>query len=183
MKRKKYEKADLICHKITQYGEMQIRDLTNMDNSYKHLQNYYSHHKELKQAKALVLKAQQITHEKAIESSLELAKPVHQVHLKGLWIDKTEVTNEAFAKFVKSTGYKTVAERKPESRSISPIPPEKLIPSALVFTPPPQSVSKKDHWEWWRSVPGADWQHPECPGSNLSGRMNHPVVQAGCGCL
>ncbi|MDZ4832401.1 MAG: tetratricopeptide repeat-containing protein [Candidatus Melainabacteria bacterium] len=79
MKRKKYEKADPICHKITQYGEMQIRDLTNMDNSYKHLQNYYSHHKELEQAKALVLQAQQITHDKAIESSLELAVLLDQI--------------------------------------------------------------------------------------------------------
>ena len=30
---------------------------------------------------------------------------------------------------------------------------------------------------WWRWVKGASWQHPEGPGSDLSGRENHPVVQ------
>jgi len=110
------------------------------------------------------------------DPAIDDAKPVHQVHLKGFWIDKTEVTNEAFAKFVKATGYNTVAERKPEYRSIAPISREQLVPGALVFTPPPRSVSKTDHWQWWRRVPGADWQHPEGPTSNLNGRMNHPVV-------
>jgi len=110
------------------------------------------------------------------DPEIDDAKPVHQVHLKGFWIDKTEVTNEEFAKFVEATGYRTVAERKPEPRSIAPIPADQLVPGALVFTPPPQPVSKNDHWEWWRRVPGADWQHPEGPRSNLNGRMNHPVV-------
>lgn len=79
IKRKKYEKADPICQKITQFGEMQIRELTNMDNSFKHLQNYYSHHKEQEKARALVLQAEQITHSKAIDSSLELAVLLDQV--------------------------------------------------------------------------------------------------------
>ena len=110
------------------------------------------------------------------EPEIDDAKPVHKVHLNGFWIDKTEVTNEAFAKFVKATGYKTVAESKSKSRSIPPVQAELLIPYALVFAPPPQSVDKSNHWQWWRRVPGADWQHPEGPNSNLSGRMNHPVV-------
>lgn len=79
IKRKKYEKADPICQKIKQFGEMQIRDLTNMDNSFKHLQNYYSHHKEQDKARALVVQAQQLTHTKAIENSLELAVLLDQV--------------------------------------------------------------------------------------------------------
>jgi hypothetical protein len=29
---------------------------------------------------------------------------------------------------------------------------------------------------WWRWVKGANWQHPEGPGSDLIGRENHPVV-------
>jgi len=62
------------------------------------------------------------------DPAIDDAKPVHQVHLKGFWIDKTEVTNEAFAKFVKATGYRTVAERKPETKSIRPIPPDQLVP-------------------------------------------------------
>ena len=42
------------------------------------------------------------------------AKPVHKVYVDGLWMDKTEVTNEQFAKFVSATGYVTVVERWPD---------------------------------------------------------------------
>ena len=39
------------------------------------------------------------------------AAVVHLVYVDGFWMDKTEVTNEAFAKFVKATGYVTDAEK------------------------------------------------------------------------
>lgn len=104
-------------------------------------------------------------------------RPVHQVHLDGFWLDKTEVTNEEFARFVKATGYRTVAERKPEAKDFPGAPPENLVPGALVFTPPSQPVSKHSHYSWWRYVPGASWQHPEGPNSNLDNRSKHPVVQ------
>jgi formylglycine-generating enzyme required for sulfatase activity len=29
---------------------------------------------------------------------------------------------------------------------------------------------------WWDYVPGANWRHPEGPGSTLEGRDDHPVV-------
>src|SRR5471030_2972317 len=38
------------------------------------------------------------------------ARPIHRVYVDGFWMDKTEVTNEQFAKFVAATGYKTIAE-------------------------------------------------------------------------
>jgi formylglycine-generating enzyme required for sulfatase activity len=37
--------------------------------------------------------------------------PVHRVRVDGFWMDKTAVTNEQFEKFVKATGYVTIAER------------------------------------------------------------------------
>jgi len=40
--------------------------------------------------------------------------PLHQIALGGFWMDKTEVTNEQFDKFVRATGYVTIAERKPD---------------------------------------------------------------------
>src|SRR5262244_2472925 len=43
------------------------------------------------------------------------AQPIHRVYVDGFWMDKTEVTNEEFAQFVKATGYKTVAERTPRA--------------------------------------------------------------------
>ena len=51
-------------------------------------------------------------------------------------MDKTEVTNRQFARFVAATGYVTVAERPPDPRDFPDVPPEKLVPGSLVFTPP-----------------------------------------------
>ena len=47
------------------------------------------------------------------------ATPVHQVYVDGFYMDATEVTNEEFEKFVKATGYVTVAERDTHKRRIS----------------------------------------------------------------
>jgi formylglycine-generating enzyme len=43
------------------------------------------------------------------------AKPIHKAYVDGFWMDKTEVTNEQFAKFVEATGYVTVVERWPDA--------------------------------------------------------------------
>jgi len=43
------------------------------------------------------------------------SRPVHRVYVDGFWMDKSDVTNGEFAKFVKATGYVTVAERKPRA--------------------------------------------------------------------
>src|SRR5262249_34423229 len=45
--------------------------------------------------------------------SMEDARPIHRVYVDGFWLDRTDVTNEEFVRFVKATGYVTVAERKP----------------------------------------------------------------------
>src|SRR5579863_6476683 len=44
------------------------------------------------------------------------ARPIHEVTVHGFWMDSTEVTNEEFARFVKATGYVTVAERVPDPK-------------------------------------------------------------------
>ena len=38
-------------------------------------------------------------------------RSAHQVTVSGFWIDRHEVTNAQFARFVDATGYRTVAER------------------------------------------------------------------------
>src|SRR5262249_30987855 len=57
-----------------------------------------------------------------------------------------------------------------------PPAPETLVPGSLVFTPPAGPVDLRDFSQWWAWVPGADWRHPEGPGSSINGRDDHPVV-------
>ena len=55
------------------------------------------------------------------------SRPVHRVFVDGFWMDETEVTNEQFARFVKATGYVTVAERTPRAEDFPGAPPESLV--------------------------------------------------------
>jgi formylglycine-generating enzyme len=111
------------------------------------------------------------------DASMADAGPVHEVTVSGFWMDRTEVTNRQFAKFVKATGYRTIAERKPDAKDYPGAPAEKLVPGSIVFTPPAGRVSLDDPFVWWRYVPGADWRHPEGPGSSIEEKDDHPVVQ------
>ena len=77
-------------------------------------------------------------------------RPAHRVYLEDFWIDRYEVTNERFARFVAATGYQTGVERRGWG------------------------------WVWkgseWEEVEGADWRHPHGPDSSIEGKMDHPVV-------
>jgi formylglycine-generating enzyme required for sulfatase activity len=108
---------------------------------------------------------------------MEDARPIHRVYVDGFWMDKTDVTNAQFERFVKATGYVTVAERKPSAKDFPGVPPEKLVTGSLVFAPPQNAVSLDDYSQWWSYVPGANWRHPRGPGSNIVGKGNYPVVQ------
>jgi len=104
------------------------------------------------------------------------ARPIHRVYVDGFWLDQTDVTNEQFAKFVKATGYMTVAERKPRAEDYPDALPGKLVPGSVVFNPPDHPVSLDDHYQWWNYVAGANWRHPLGPGSNIKGKGKFPVV-------
>ncbi|MFH0341884.1 MAG: formylglycine-generating enzyme family protein [Chromatiales bacterium] len=104
------------------------------------------------------------------------SRPIHRVYVDGFWMDKTEVTNEQFEKFVKATGYVTVAERTPKAEDFPGAPPENLVAGSVVFSPPDHAVPLNDHFQWWSYVKGADWHHPLGPKSDLKGRENYPVV-------
>src|SRR4030095_11116170 len=60
-------------------------------------------------------------------------KPVHEVTVDGFYINKYEVTNEDYKKFVDETGYVTVAERPLNPEDYPGAKPELLVPGALVF--------------------------------------------------
>ncbi len=104
------------------------------------------------------------------------ARPWHRVYVDGYWMDKTEVTNEQFAKFVQATEYVTVAERKPRAEDYPHAIPENLVAGSVVFSPPGHPVELDSQFRWWNYIPSANWRHPEGPGSNIKIRMNHPVV-------
>lgn len=111
--------------------------------------------------------------------------PRHKVKLDSFWMDASEVTNAQFEKFVKATGYITTAERKPDWEELkkqlpagTPKPADSLLVAAsLVFTPPDRPVSLNDPMQWWSWKEGADWKHPQGPGSSIKGKDDYPVVQ------
>lgn len=106
------------------------------------------------------------------------ARPVHKVILPdGFWMDKTEVTNAEFRKFVEATKFQTVAERPLDPKDFPGVPREKLIPGSAVFSPPEHHVSLNDPLQWWDYVAGADWRHPKGPESSIDGEEQKPVVQ------
>jgi formylglycine-generating enzyme required for sulfatase activity len=79
-------------------------------------------------------------------------EPVHHVSLDAFYLDKYEVTNKLFQKFVRETGYETTAEK--EDRAAG--------------------VTSGGEWE---VIPGANWRKPE-GGETVfeSNREEHPVV-------
>jgi sulfatase modifying factor 1 len=105
------------------------------------------------------------------------SRPVHRVYVDGFFMDKTDVTNAQFERFVKATGYITVAERKPRAEDFPGAPPENLIAGSVVFAPPDHAVPLDNYFQWWTYIPGANWRHPEGPKSNITGKGYYPVVQ------
>jgi len=81
-----------------------------------------------------------------------------------------------FRRFVKAAGHVTVAERAPDSADFPDAEPDQLVAGSLVFRKPPGPVPLDDVRRWWHWVPGADWRHPNGPGSTLDGLDRHPVT-------
>ena len=104
------------------------------------------------------------------------SQPLHQVIVDGFWMDEHEVTNAEFSKFVEATGYVTVAERPLNPADFPGVPPENVVPGSGVFTPTSQAVALDNPLQWWRYVPGANWQHPQGSESSIKGQPNKPVV-------
>ena len=104
-------------------------------------------------------------------------RPVHRVAVEGFWIDERPVTVGQFRRFVKDTGYVTLAERPLDPELYPDADPELLVPGALVFRPTRGPVDLSDVHNWWSYTPGASWSRPEGPGSDTYTRGRHPVTQ------
>jgi sulfatase modifying factor 1 len=103
-------------------------------------------------------------------------RPVHRVEVDAFWMDRRPVTVAEFRRFVKATGYVTLAERAPDAADYPGADPALLVPGALVFQPTRGPVDLGDVANWWHWVPGARWDRPEGPGSDTYTRARHPVV-------
>jgi formylglycine-generating enzyme required for sulfatase activity len=103
-------------------------------------------------------------------------RPVHPVTVDGFWMDEHPVTVAEFRRFVKATGHVTWAERAPDPDDYPSADPELLVPGSLVFQRTSGPVDLTDYRNWWAWTPGAQWRHPEGPGSTVHGRELHPVT-------
>ncbi len=88
--------------------------------------------------------------------------PRRAVAVDGFWMDRTEVTNAAFAEFVRATNYVTAAERRNAG--------------AAVFVMPGGNADLSTMASWWRLTEGANWKHPAGPATSIDGRDHFPVV-------
>jgi formylglycine-generating enzyme required for sulfatase activity len=69
----------------------------------------------------------------------------------------------------------TLSERPLDPKVYPALSGDQLKPSAIVFMG--GHGKRTSMGDWWRVVQGADWRHPEGPGSSIVGKEHHPVVQ------
>jgi hypothetical protein len=86
------------------------------------------------------------------ETTVADCKPVHRVSVDGFWMDATDVTNDEFEKFVKATGYVTIAERVPTKDEFPNAPAENLVSGSVVFRSTKEPVPLDDQFRWWSYV-------------------------------
>ena len=94
--------------------------------------------------------------------------PVREISLDSYFLDRTAVTNEAFAAFMETTGYQSEAERFGWSFVF-----HNQIPKAHLKR---IRFDRAFGIEWWAKVEGACWKKPGGSGTNIRKRMDHPVV-------
>jgi len=94
--------------------------------------------------------------------------PVREVTVDPFCVDRTAVTVREFARFVRDTGHTTAAEEFGWSYVFQ----DMVADEATVVGDVPGA-------EWWVGVRGANWLHPEGPGSSAKDRLDHPVVHVG----
>jgi len=102
--------------------------------------------------------------------------PPHTVTVDGFWMDEHPVTVGQFQRFVKETGYVTVAERPLDPAYYPNADRALLQPGSLVFHRTKGPVNLTVMSNWWSYVPGACWRKPEGPGSDVGSRQRHPVI-------
>jgi formylglycine-generating enzyme len=103
-------------------------------------------------------------------------RPVRAVRVDGFWIDQHPVTAAEFRRFVRATGYVTLAERPLEHADYPDADAALLVPGSLVFRKTAGPVHLDEYHAWWEYLPGAYWKRPGGAGTTINGRDRHPVV-------
>ena len=93
-------------------------------------------------------------------------QPLHDVRVNAFWMDRTEVTNAEFARFVKVTGYITTAE----------LPRQGQAQEGSWCFKPGADAKAADRKTWIAFVAGANWRRPNGTGSSIDGKDKFPVV-------
>jgi formylglycine-generating enzyme required for sulfatase activity len=94
--------------------------------------------------------------------------PVREVFVDDFLVDQHAVTNAEFYEFVSETGYTTDAERYGWSFVFQDFLTDEAEGHVLDSVPAAAP--------WWRAVEGATWFRPFGPGSDVTDRLDHPVV-------
>jgi len=104
------------------------------------------------------------------------------VEVSPFYMDIHEVTNAQFQTFVEQSGYETTAEKPLSIQSgDDSVDGIEVEPGSLVFNQPGPDEISNSYFQWWKWVDGANWKHPEGPGSDITGKDQHPVVQVSWG--
>ena len=90
--------------------------------------------------------------------------PIREVSVDGFWMDTHPVTAAEFRRFVRTSGYTTLAERPLDPNDYPEADPELLVPGSLVFRKTSGPVALDDVRNWWEYVPGCVLEEPWRPG-------------------
>ena len=95
--------------------------------------------------------------------------PARRVALSSFRLGETEVSVAQWATFARATGHTSDSERFGWSF---------VFEGQLTSSADAAASQAVQAAPWWVSVDGADWRHPDGPGSDalMDGRANHPVA-------
>jgi len=94
--------------------------------------------------------------------------PERPVNIDEFYLDKFEVSNAKFQQFVDATTYVTEAEKFGDSFVFKGQIDERVQEEYKDY--------RVANAVWWYKVRNVDWKHPEGEASDISQRLNHPVV-------
>ncbi|XP_026328855.1 formylglycine-generating enzyme-like isoform X2 [Hyposmocoma kahamanoa] len=155
---------DCRCDRISRDRRSENVVNTNQDS---HENNFSANSEDIQDMVRIPAGIYQVGTDNVIMAS-DKEGPKRLIAVSSFYLDKHEVSNEEFSRFVAATNYRTTAEVVGESDVfhifLNTTFKEKLKKNRLLTHP------------WWYKVKGTNWRHPYGPDSTISDTMDHPVV-------